>query len=64
MPMVSKFWLPLEDYVSSTMEELLRGDEDIPVGNAVGTYNALEKPRMDTLRSRYGVVRHKGTRSP
>jgi len=43
----------LDDYISVTMDILVHGDEEIPVGSAVDAHKLPENPRMDVLRSTY-----------
>lgn len=50
---VSKFWMPLKDYISITMEGLQNGDEIVSAGSSLENYDLFEKPKMDALKGRY-----------
>lgn len=40
---LSKFWMPLEEYTTKTMEGLEKGDINICTGNILGVFEKFEK---------------------
>ena len=48
---LSKFWMPLDEFTEQTMQGLLRGDREIfPLHQEV--YDKVEKPRQEVIEER------------
>ncbi|KAH9945662.1 hypothetical protein B0H21DRAFT_424082 [Amylocystis lapponica] len=45
-PMLSKLWMPLDEYTNITMEGLLRGDLAIPAGRSAESWEVFEKDKL------------------
>ena len=46
---MSKYWMPLEEFTKHTMEGLIRGDLDIPVGISAGSFEKYEKGKREQV---------------
>ncbi|KZS96078.1 NAD(P)-binding protein [Sistotremastrum niveocremeum HHB9708] len=50
---MSKRWMPLKEFTRETMEALLRGDLEIPVGSANDDYTKFDKGKVNAIEQRY-----------
>lgn len=48
-PMLSKFWLPLEEFTEKAMEGLCSGNIQIPVGRAQNVWDKFEKGKLEAV---------------
>ena len=46
-PMLSKFWMPLDQFTGLAMEGLIRGDDDIAVGDAMDVLDKFDKGKAE-----------------
>ncbi|KIJ24671.1 hypothetical protein M422DRAFT_194419, partial [Sphaerobolus stellatus SS14] len=49
-PVLSKFWLPLDEFTKLTMEGLLRGDAHTFGGNSEEIFNKFEKGKTELIQ--------------
>ncbi len=52
-PVLSKFWMPLEEYTKHTIEGLVRGDPEVAVGMSAAVLEKYEKGKREAVEQAY-----------
>ncbi|KAI9058840.1 NAD-P-binding protein [Trametes sanguinea] len=52
-PVLSKVWMPLKEFTEHAMAGLIRGDPNVPVGNASQDFNHFEKGKQEAAQKFY-----------
>lgn len=50
---LSKFWMPLEEFTSKTMDGLKEGKTQIPIGRSASTWEQFEKDKLPIIQQSY-----------
>ncbi|TFK89630.1 NAD(P)-binding protein [Polyporus arcularius HHB13444] len=52
-PVLSKFWMPLDEYTKHTIEGLVRGDPEVAVGLSAAVLEKYEKGKREAVEQAY-----------